>query len=222
MKDIVAVVKKEWHGFAGSEKGIFAIYIILIFVWSFLPLNNSLGSFALSGSIWWLFFSVIVTGNFASSIFVSERLNGSMEILLTSGLSRIGVLAGKILFVVIMSVVIGILCFGLSLCWVFFSGHSGLFPGQSFAFAFLLYLSGTFMNATAGAWMSIRMSSPRLIPFVNILLVGIVCAVYYALSGLISLSSWTLVGLLCLAGCIFCFTAIKDFNGEKIIAPIDV
>jgi ABC-type transport system involved in multi-copper enzyme maturation permease subunit len=222
VKDVLAILRKEWRNFVGSEKGVFAVYAILVFVWSFLPLYNNLGSFALGGAVWWLFFSVIVSGNFANTVFVAERMSGSMEILLTSGFSRNGVLFGKVLFVMIMSGVIGALCFCLSIAWIGLSGHAALLFGPSLLYAVALYASGTFLNAAAGAWMSIRLSSPRLIPFVNILLVGVVCGVYYALFFTACMSAWALPALLLAVGCVFCALAKRDFNGEKIIAPVDV
>jgi ABC-type Na+ efflux pump permease subunit len=219
---MLAILRKEWRNFVGSEKGVFAVYGILVFVWSFLPLYNNLGSFALGGAVWWLFFSVIVSGNFANTVFVAERMSGSMEILLTSGFSRNGVLFGKVLFVMILSGVIGGLCLCLSLVWIGLSGHAAHLFGPSLLYAVALYASGTFMNAAAGAWMSIRLSSPRLIPFVNILLVGLVCGMYYALFFTACMSEWMLPALLLAVGCVFCALAKKDFDGEKIIAPVDV
>jgi ABC-type Na+ efflux pump permease subunit len=222
MKDMFAILEKEWRTFTGSEKGVFIVYAILILTWSFLPLYNNLGSFALGGTVWWLFFSVIISGNFAQTVFVTERMSGSMEILLTSGFSRDGVLFGKILFVMVMSIAIGGLCIGLSLAWIVLEGHVALLFGQSLLYAALLYVAGTFMNASAGAWMSIRLSSPRLIPFVTILLVGLVCGLYYALVRAFPFPEWLLSALLFCAGCVFLALARKDFNGEKIIAPVDV
>jgi ABC-type transport system involved in multi-copper enzyme maturation permease subunit len=222
VRDIALILKKEWRNFTGSEKGVFAVYGILIFVWSFLPLYNAPGSFAFDGAIWWLFFSVIVSGNFANAVFVSERLSGSMEILLTCGFSRNSVLMGKIIFVMLMSVAIGGLCFGLSFVWIAVTGRPQLFAAESLLFGALLYCAGTFMNAAAGAWMSIRLSSPRLIPFVNLLFVGLVCGMYYALRYAVPVSGWLLVLFLAAAGLAFLLLAKKDFNGEKIIAPLDV
>ena len=222
MKDSVTILKKEWRNFTGSEKGVFVVYGIIIFVWSFLPLYNNTGSFALSGAVWWLFFSVIVSGNFANTVFVAERMSGSMEILLTCGFSRNGVLYGKILFVVLMSVAIGSLCFGLSLFWIAVLSQMHPVSGTSLAMSSLLYCSGTLLNATAGAWMSIRLSSPRLIPFVNILIIGLVCGVYYALYYTAWVSEWFLISLLIVFAAVFFLLAKKDFHGEKVIAPVDI
>jgi ABC-type Na+ efflux pump permease subunit len=219
VKDILLILKKEWRSFAGSEKGVFAVYGILVFVWSFLPLYNDL---SFGGPVWWLFFSVIVSGNFANTVFVAERLSGSMEILLTSGFSRAGVLMGKIIFVMLMSLAIGGLCFGLSFVWVALTGRLHLYATESFLIGALLYCAGTFMNAAAGAWMSIRLSSPRLIPFVNLLFVGLVFGIYYALRLTAPVPVWLLVVFLAASGIVFLLLAKKDFNGEKIIAPLDV
>ena len=160
MNDVISILRKEWRTFTGSEKGVFVVYAILVLVWSFMPLYNNAGSFALGGAVWWLFFSVIVSGNFANTVFVAERMSGSMEILLTCGFSREGVLFGKVLFVMVMSAIVGSLLLGLSLVWFLLSGSAAPAIGPSFLDAVLLYAAGTFLNATAGAWMSIRLASP--------------------------------------------------------------
>jgi ABC-type Na+ efflux pump permease subunit len=222
VKELALIISKEWRNFTGSEKGVFVVYGIIVFVWSFLPLTIAVGSFALNGSLWWLFFSVIVSGTFANSVFVSERMNGSMEILLCSGFSRNGVLYGKVLFIILMSIVIGGLCFALSLLWVVSSSQLYLFMGRSLAMSGLLYCCGTLLNASAGAWMSIRLSSPRLIPFVNILIIGIVCGIYSALQLAAPVSEWFLIVLLLVCAVAFLLLAKKDFNGEKVIASVDI
>jgi len=221
MNAILSIFKKEWHCFKGSEKGVFIVYSILLFVWSFFPLNN-VSTVAMSGSLWWLFFSVIISGNFASTVFVAERLSGSMEILLTSGYSRNAVLFGKMLFVMTLSIVIGILCLGLSFVWIMVSGHSQIAFGQAIFFAALVYSAGTFMNAASGAWLSVVLSSPRLLPFINVLVVGMICAIYSALHIFCGFAEWQLGLLLIIAGFVFLQLAKKEFNSEKIVAPLDV
>jgi len=222
MKDTLTIIKKEWRSFFGSEKGVFAVHGILIFVWSFIPLSSGSGSVLSGNPLWWLFFSVIVSGSFANSVFVAERLSGSMEILLTSGFPRNSVLMGKTGFVILMAVVIGGLSFALSFLWASLISKQCLFQTDSLLFGALLYCAGTFMNAAAGAWMSIRLSSPRLLPFVNLLFVGLVCGIYYALRYAAGVPGWPLFLFLAAAGIAFLLLAKKDFNGEKIIAPLDL
>jgi ABC-type transport system involved in cytochrome c biogenesis permease component len=226
MKDIIfelyTIIKKEVNCFLKSNIAVFVVYGILVFVWSFLPIYNNLGSFAFGNAVWWLFFSVIVSGNFANTVFVAERINGTIEILVTCGFSRTGVLVGKIVFIIMMSLIIGILCFALSLVWIFLLNIQNLFINKFLINYAILYLSGTILNTCAGAWMSIRFSSPRLIPFVNILLIGIVIGLFYAFYFTIGISVWFLSVLLLFFAIIFFFLARKDFLGEKIISPVDI
>jgi ABC-type transport system involved in multi-copper enzyme maturation permease subunit len=236
VRDILLILKKEWRNFTGSEKGVFVVYGVLIFFWSFLPLSyylphsgaeafknqSVLGGFAFNGAVWWLFFSVIVSSSFASSVFIAERMSGSMEILLTSGFSRNSVLFGKVLFVFIICVVIGCCCFGLSSVWIAIASRFYVFSARLIVVSALLYCAGSFMNSTIAAWMSIRLSSPRLVPFANLLISSIIFGMYSILDKMFDASIWILVLLLVTAGIVFFVLAQKDFHSEKIIAPVDV
>jgi len=216
MKAIGLVLRKEWTGFLGSERGVFAIYAILILSWSCLPLSQGLGA----GPVWWLFFSIIISGNFSNTVFVSERLSGSMEILLTSGLSREAVLFGKVAFVAIMSIAVGAACLGLAVLWLSLSGsaHGAPIPGRLQGIA--LYCAGTIMNVACGAWLSVRMQSPRIIPFISIIIAAVIVSLYFVCAYALSAPQWTLPVLLFAAAFFFFFLARKEFNGEKVVAPI--
>lgn len=218
MKSLNSIISKEWNNFIGSDRGIFIVYGILVFSWSFLPLSHSIET----DSIWWLFFSVIVSGNFANTVFVSERLNGSMEILLTSGFSRDAVLFGKILFIILLSGILGMLCFCFSLIWLLLARQLHSFLRYDIAFNVALYGGGTIMNAACGAWMSIRLPNPRLIPFVNIMIVGIIVAVFYTLKYANVAPRWSLLYLLLSMSVVFLLLAKRDFHSEKIVQPINL
>lgn len=218
MKTVSVILKKEWDNFLGSERGVFAIYGVLVLSWSLLPLSKDLAA----GPVWWLFFSVIISGNFAATVFVSERLNGSMEILLTSGFPRNAVLFGKVAFITLMSTAIGGLCFCFALCWLHLSGRPhALYAGEVLMGAGL-YCAGTVMNVACGAWMSLRLQSPRIIPFISILFMAAVMAAYYGLSYLVAAPQWTLIVVLVFAAAFFLYRAKKEFDGEKVIQPINL
>ena len=216
MKKCNAVVHKEWLNFKGSERGLLLVYGILVLAWSFFPLNKELGS----GPIWWLFFSVIICGNFTNTVFVSERLNGSMEILLTSGFSRNSVFFGKIAFVLLISIVMGMLCFCLSMVWLRITGPGRMLLGLEVMYNILFFCCGVLMNVAFGAWMSFRLQSPRLIPFMTIMVMGGIVAGFYGLVFLCELPQWTLGLILTIAAVIFGLFARKEFHGEKVIQPI--
>jgi ABC-type Na+ efflux pump permease subunit len=216
MKKYKAILEKEWGNFKGSERGVFFIYGILVFSWSFFPLYKEMGS----GPIWWLFFSVIICGNFSNSVFVSERLNGSMEILLTSGFSRTTVFFGKIAFVLLMSTIIGILCFSLSMVWLSIAGREQASMGIGIVYDAVLFCTGVLMNAAFGAWMSFRLQSPRIIPFMTIMVMGLIVALFYGLSFAFATPQWALGLILAALAGVFGLLAKKEFDGEKIIQPI--
>ena len=101
MRDILLIIKKELTGFIKSDRGIFILYGILVVAWSFLIYSNMNTLTSKTGYLWLVSFSVIVSGNFSTTTFVSERMSGSLEILLTSGVTRRCILLGKILYVIL-------------------------------------------------------------------------------------------------------------------------
>jgi|WetSurMetagenome_2_1015567.scaffolds.fasta_scaffold82723_2 ABC-type transport system involved in cytochrome c biogenesis permease component len=216
MKKVKVIFIKELENFIGSERGVFLIYAILVLSWSFLPLNKGIGA----GPIWWLFFSVIISGNFSNSVFVAERLNGSMEILLTSGFPRDSVFFGKIAFVLIMSIGIGIICFSLSMAWIEISRLEKMSTWSELLYDAFLFCAGALMNVTFGAWMSFRLQSPRIIPFLTIMVMGLMVAGYYCVSYLCGAPEWMLGVIMTIASVIFGTLAKKEFHGEKVIQPI--
>jgi ABC-type Na+ efflux pump permease subunit len=211
-------MRKEWANFLGSERGVFAIYGILVLSWSFIPLSGGMAA----GPAWWLFFSVIICGNFTNSVFVSERLSGAMEILLTSGFTRNAVLFGKTAFIASMSIIVGIVCMGLSMVWLEFSARPRESIFQDFYSSVGLYCAGVVMNVACGAWLSVRLHSPRIIPFITIIIMTLIVTAFYCLVYFLSAPRWLLVIILPAFSVIFMYSAKNEFNGEKIIQPIDL
>ena len=222
MKHILLIFVKEWKGFIKSDKWIFVIYAILICAWGYLISNNMYSLSSKTGALWLAFFSVIISGNFSSTTFVAERMNGSLEILLTSGISRQSILSGKITFIVVMSTVMGILCYCFALGVRTAKGESlqvllRIIPVWQ---VIVLYSAACFLNSACGAWLSVRINSPRLLPFVNLIVLGIIVVVHELLSYKISLTLWSLAAVLVLVGGLFYLLALRDFRGEGVIQPL--
>jgi ABC-type Na+ efflux pump permease subunit len=215
MKAVILVLRKEWSAFLGSERGVFVVYAFLILSWSCLPLSAGLGA----GPVWWLFFSIIISGNFSNTVFVAERLSGSMEILLTCGLTREAVLLGKAAFVMLMSCAVGAACLGLAVLWLSLTGKSATDDPQRLQ-ALLLYLAGTLMNIGCAAWLSVRLQSPRIIPILSIGIAALIVAPYLILAYAVGAPQWILPAILLAAAAIFFFYALREFRGEKVVTPI--
>ncbi|MBD3316925.1 MAG: ABC transporter permease subunit [Chitinivibrionales bacterium] len=224
MNHIILMIKKEWDGFRASDIGSFAVYGILVLAWSALIAGNLTEFGAQTSALWLVFLSVIVSGNFAATVFVAERMTGSLEVLLTSGISRPAILAGKIAYIVIMSLALGTLCYLLALVWAVFGGTSlariaGTIPIVNHAF---LFGSACYMNASSGAWLSMHLSNPRLSNFANLLVLALVISVHAALAELFNLPLWVLPSTLLVIGLIFQIAATRAFKSERVIQPLSL
>lgn len=221
MKEILLILNKEWMAFAKSDRGIFVIYGILILMWSFILSSNITMLASESGTLWLVFFSVIVSGNFSTTTFVAERLNGSLEILLTCGVSRQSILAGKVLFVIAMATIMGLLCYGFALVYNGFKyGTVGVILSTMPPLEeIILYVSACFMNASCGAALSLRITNPRYLPFINLFILGVIVTLYMILSQVFSFTAWLLVGFLLVTGALFFVVAYHDYKTERIIQP---
>lgn len=222
MKDIRLIVRKEWRGFAKSDRWIFVIYGILILAWSLL-LSKNMGILSSgAGYLWLAFFSVIISGNFSNTVFVAERMSGSLEILLTSGVSRQSILNGKILFIIIVSTVMGALCYFVALGLNVLKGEnvSVLIKIIPIGEELILYISACFMNAACGAWLSVRISNPRILPFVNLFVLLVIIIIHGVLSEIYSFTLWSLIIVIAITGVLFYLFAYRDFKSERVIQPI--
>jgi ABC-type transport system involved in multi-copper enzyme maturation permease subunit len=222
MTGLTTILRKELKNFTGSGPGVFIMYAVISVLWSFMLVP---GTFSAAGFLWLTFFSVIITANFSATVFISDRVNGTLEVLITSGVSRDAVLFGKMLFVVAMATAIGLACVLLSLLWaVLLPEMHGTGAGSTpalgafglYAFYAALYLSATLFNAAASAYLSVRMSNPRFLHFIILFMTGTLVTACTALN----MQQMALVLTFFLAGMIFTYLARREFAGERIIRPI--
>lgn len=218
MRDMFLVLRKEWKAFTKSESGIFFIYGILIFAWSFL-ISSEFNSISTGdGYLWLVFFSVIISGNFSNSVFVSERMSGSLEILLTSGISRRSILYGKSAFVMIMSVCMGFLCYCIAFLINIYLRESYVIFNPTLPVC--IYISACFMNTSCGAWLSVRLTNPRLVHFANLFMLAFVIVLHRVLSLYVALSDWSLTAVLFAMGFLLMILAYRNYKSERIIQPV--
>jgi hypothetical protein len=217
MQSIRAVIAKEWKCFIGSDKGMFFLYFILILIWSML-LSSKSSSDLYSAPLWLVFFSVVITANFSNNVFISERVSGALEIFITSGLSRNAILYGKLIFVLILSNISGVLCFAMSVVIhrFLFSDDKNPLSGMDL----LLYSGSAFLNVASSAYLSVRMSNPRLLHFANMFLLMIIVGAYIAISAFYTVDIIYLILLLFVAGGLICWRAQILYNSEKILQPV--
>lgn len=219
MRSLGVVIAKEWKCFLGSDRGLFILYCFLVLVWSTLLATRDSSHFN-TEPLWLVFFSVVITANFSNTIFISERVSGALEILITSGLSRSAILYGKMAFILLMSLFFGLLCFIITTLFqkILSDGYMDIEPVR--LSGFLLYAGSAFLNVASSAYLSIRMSNPRLLHFANMFILGSIVGVYMYLSSKYDISILTLTLILSIIAGIFCWRAQKLYNSEKILQPI--
>jgi len=215
MSGLTTILRKEMKNLTGSDRSALLIYILISVLWSFTLLSGENGF----GEFWLVFFAVIAAANFSGTVFISERVSGTLEILITSGLSRDAVLFGKMLFVIVMTFIMGLLCAGLAMLWG--AVIPGLAPMQALGvYEAALYLSVTYLNAAASAYFSVRMDNPRFLHFINLFMTGFLAVSYRAASGIVELHPSVEVLAFLSAGALFTFLARREFAGERIIRPV--
>lgn len=217
MKGILTIVQKEWRCFLGSDRGIFLLYLVLMLSWSIM-LANPGESAVQAGQIWFIFFSVVISANFSNTVFIAERVNGILEILLTSGLSRKEILFGKMLFVAGMSIVIGILCMLVSHVW-----RHVLFDGEMRALStadVIVYCCAVLMNTASGAYFSVKMGNPRLLHLLNLLVLGGIVILHSVAVSFFTIPIFILPLLLLAFATACTVLALQLYESEKILQPV--
>jgi ABC-type Na+ efflux pump permease subunit len=212
MSQTVLIFRKEWLNFMRGDRSVFFVYLILA----------SMGDQgAAVAPLWTVVFAVIVAVNFSGTVFVLERLSGSLEILLTCGISRGAILYGKMLFVVVMTAVIGAACFGVALLMrtVIDVPEGGLSAMPVWGTG-VLYVSTAFLNAAGSAYFSVVLPNPRLLHFLNLFIAGFVMAVYTAITLVCPLPLEAASAALMLPGIVFTVLARKEFESERIVKPV--
>ena len=217
MNGTITILRKEWCCFLGSDRGIFILYAVLIASWSIM-LAAPAGNAIQTGPLWLVFFSVVISANFSNTVFIAERVNGILEILLTSGLSRRDILYGKMVFVAGMSIGIGLLCVAISPLWKLV-----LYPESDWklsADALLLYVAAVFMNTASSAYLSVRMGNPRMLHLANLLLLALLLALYTIASYFFTVSPYVLALVLLAVGAVATAAARRLYESENILQPV--
>ncbi len=217
MRSIGVVIAKEWKCFLGSDRGMFVLYFILILVWSVLLASRDSSHFN-AEPLWLVFFSVVITANFSNTVFISERVSGSLEILITSGLSRNSILYGKMSFILLMSFIFGAICFFATFLFQnFLLKNSAENINLS---SFILYAGSAFLNVSSSAYLSVRLSNPRLLHFANMFILGLIVGIYMFLAATYDVSMLYLFVFMCSVAIFICWRTQKLYNSEKVLQPI--
>ncbi len=213
MNQVMAVMKREWASFAGNDKGTMFVYVFILLVYSAVFTVNPYET--LAARLWWVFYSVVVVSTVSGNSMISERLTGSLEVLFTSGVSRSAVLYGKVAYGFFMALLMGGLPFGVSRLITVSAGN----PAELHdAGGFLLYASASLVNITSAAWLSVQLPNPRLIHFVNLLILSLLIGVKLT-TGMADVGFGV---AMVFASLVLLYLARRTFHGEKIVRKVSL
>lgn len=218
------IFKNELNSFLKSDKSLFIVNIILVIAWGALFASNFRDINSEMGTVWLLFFSVIVSSNFSNATFISERMNGMLELLLVSGIPRRDILLGKVLFVTLLSIIMGMLVYLFALLVnKYFS--SPLPNGNIDIFKVLfkalpIYISACILNISAASWLSVKLSNPRILHFINLLMLVSFAFVKMFVGQLMFFSDTVFTAVLLIGGIVFYNLALKEYRSENVTKPL--
>lgn len=217
----VMIFQNELKSYFKSDKALFIAHIILILSFGSLYSSNFKDIATDMGVLWLVSFSVIVSSNFSYSTFVSERMNGMLEILLVSGIQRKDILFGKVVFVVLFSSLMGVLIYMVAILsnlilgdrqdYNFYSSIITIFP---------IYLSACIFNVSTAAWFSIKLPNPRILSFLNLFVIIIIASLNLVVVNFFELSSHLIIIALLTGAIIFYRFALKEYLSEKVTKPL--
>ena len=231
MTGLTAIMRKEVKNLVSSGWGFFLINALIAVVWSFMLLFQHFTALGGVTGAWLVFFAVIVAANFSGTVFISERVNGTLEVLIVSGVSRDAVLFGKVIFAVGATIAMGAVCLAISAVLEFLIGVLGGGAGDAvdllrdFAvWAYhisQLYVGAAVMNVSASAYLSVRMSNPRFLHIANLFMTGALMTLYELIT--FTSTEQYRIGLVLVflaLGGVFLALARREFAGERITRPV--
>lgn len=214
------IFKNEIRSYFKSDKALFIAHLIIIFSFGSLYSSHFKNLHSNMGLIWLVSFSVIVTSNFSYSTFVSERMNGMLEILLVSGIKRKDILLGKVIHVILFSSIMGLLIYMVSILMNFIMGQREMDIFRSVIVAFPVYLSSCVFNVSISAWFSVKLPNPRILSFVNLFIIVIISTVNFIIGELFNISGNSIIVILLFGAAVFYKLALNEYRSENVTKPL--
>ncbi len=215
------IFQNELNSYFKSDKALFFAHIILIFSFGSIYASRFSDITSDMGVVWLVSFSVIVSSNFSYSTFVSERMNGMLEILLVSGIQRKDILLGKVLFATLFSSLMGIFIYIVALFSNVILNSSNTFNiWVTIISVFPIYLSACMFNITVSAWLSVKLPNPRILTFINLFVIVFIASVNMVVTESLNYSGNLIIPVLSFGAIVFYFLALKEYRSENVTKPL--
>jgi len=220
MSEIVLVFRQELLAFLKSGKSSLLLLAFTTLAWGGFITNKIESIDEPSSYLWVLFFSLVAGAGLSTSVFVRERVSATLEVLLTSGLERNSILLGKLLFTTAMTLLVGVGAFSISFLVRSLLYHDSLQLFDEIGVVLVLYSSSAILVSHSSALLSMTLSNPRLVQFVNFTLLTIISVLFGVFSPQGRGSLFVLSAGLLLLSILLFFLTKRAFRNEKIIQPL--
>lgn len=209
---------KELRAFLRSSHVVHSAFFMVIVVYAGVIVSHFFSSQQDMRVVWWLLFAMVMAGHFANRVYVFERITGALEMLFVSGVSRGGVLAGKVLFCSTTSLAAGVVA--AAIAWVILAWIVGL-PyhrvGMYLGSGLLQYITGSLLFTCTNACLAVVLGNPRLMHFVNLALLALLVMA----NTLLRMPVWALHVSCIAVAAVFYLIALRVYHGERIVYPAD-
>ncbi len=220
LRDTKLIFWKEWNSFKASDRSTFIVFSIIILIYSTLFTAHGATASSNAELLWWMFFSFLLCNILGNTLFVSERMTGSFEILLTCGLNRSAILLGKYFYMVLMVLALGTIPTIIATGFNYFLLNRGdcSFMGSIPLTGIAIFAITTLYSSAMTALVSLGMKNPRTSGFLGMLALLLPSTIFIA-SGY-SLLITTVVT--CSMGILLLGIAIRIMQGERILQPLNL
>jgi ABC-type Na+ efflux pump permease subunit len=220
VNSIFVIFKHEFRAFVKSGVSSILLLLFTSLAWGGVIAGKIDSIDSVTSYLWVIFFALVASAGVSSNSFVRERLSSTMEILVISGVSRTKILLGKLLFTTLTTLLVGWLALTVSIIVALSLYGSYSIGLMNIISATALYSSSAILVTTLSAFLSIALSNPRAVQFINFGVLSLISTLFSILTIYYPITIFHLVALILLLAIIFLFLAMKIFNSEKIIQPL--
>jgi len=218
--EIKEIFLQEVRAFFRSGVSSMVLLLITALIWGAVIAGKVETIDSADSWLWVIFFALVAGAGFSTTVFVRERLSATLEILLVSGVERSSIFYGKLLFTISFTIITGILAFFTAwICRSLFFGKPFYLPSE-LAQTITLFAASSCTISASSAMLSLTLSNPRLVQFVNFIILTIISTTFAVISSYWNLSLYIFAGIELIFGLLFSIIAQIQFSREKIIQPL--
>ncbi len=218
--EIQEIFKFELRAFLKSGVSSLLLLVITSLIWGGV-IAGKVETIQFADSwLWVIFFALVAGAAFSTTVFVRERLSSTMEILLISGVERASILWGKLIFTTTFTIFTGLLAFAMA--WICRSLILQLpfFLPRELLQTLTLFIASSFCVSSSSAMLSLSLANPRLVQFLNFLILTVLSTIFALISSFFDVSLYLFALIEIIFGILFSIISQFQFSRETIIQPL--